>query len=260
MGKRNKKRTIYAIIFSVMFFCLVMIVFLLLFQVRKIEVTGNQYITNQEVVEWVQADELATNSVYILCKFHFTDYELPEVVEAVKITMKTPWSIKVKVTEKKMAGYIIQGDNYVYFDQDGTVLEKSRELREGFSCIEGMAVSDAVLYKKLPVAKGDKKVFQAFLEMSSVLNALEEKPDQLICQDGVLYLYYGETCVNLGDSNFAKRIAQVPPILEKLGDKKGTLHLENYRDSSATVSFEKNVLPNDEKEAQDKKAKEDKSE
>lgn len=230
-----------------MFFCLVMIIFLLLFQVRKIEVTGNQYVTEQEIVEWVQADELATNSVYILCKFYFTDYKLPEVLEEVKITMRTPWRIKVKVTEKTIAGYIIQNDQFVYFDQNGIVLEKSREQREGFSCIEGMTVSDAVLYKKLPVAKDDKKIFQAFLEMSNVLNALEEKPDQIICRDAVLYLYYGEICVNLGDDNFTKRIAQVPPVLEKLEDKKGTLHLENYGDGNTTISFEKNVLPDDEK-------------
>ena len=74
--RRIKKRTIYAIILLVMLICFVMIGFLLLFQVRKIEVEGNQILSKQEIADWLQQDEFSTNSVYLLCKYHFTDYEM----------------------------------------------------------------------------------------------------------------------------------------------------------------------------------------
>lgn len=251
MGKRIKKRTIYAIIFSVMFFCMVMIAFLLLFQIRKIEVTGNKYVSEQEVIEWVQEDELATNSVYLMCKFHFTDYERPIAIEAVNLRMKAPWSVNVEVEEKTVVGFLVLDDDFVYFDKDGVVLEKSQEQWEDVVCIEGLEIHSAELYKELPVSEDDKKIFQSLLEMSDALKEQELVPDKVVCQDSELNLYFGETCVNLGNSNFSERIAQISPILEKLGNKKGTLHLENYGQSSKAVSFEQDISSDEKKENTD---------
>lgn len=252
MGKRIKKRTIYGIIFSVMFLCLVVIVFLLLFQVRKVEVVGNKYVSSQEVADWVQSDELATNSLYVLCKFQFTEYNLPAAIDDIKISLTTPWSIKIHVEEKKIVGYIILNDDFVYFDKDGIVLEKSREWWDDVACIEGLDVTSAQLYEELPVKKEEKKIFNSLLEMSKALKEKELTPDKIVCQDSELNLYFGSVCVNLGNENFAKRIAQIPPILEKLGNQKGTMHLENYGETSTTVSFEKADSSDGKKEKDDK--------
>lgn len=252
MGKHIKKRTIYAIILSVMFLCLVLIAFLLLFQIKNVEVVGNKYVSDQEVIGWVQSDELATNSLYVLCKFQFTEYNLPAAIENVKISLKSPWSIKVRVEEKKIVGYIILEDDFVYFDKDGIVLEKSREWWDEVACIEGLDVTSAQLYEELPVKDEEKKIFNSLLEMSEALKDKELTPDKIVCQDSELNLYFGSVCVNLGNENFAKRIAQIPPILEKLGNQKGTLHLENYGESSTTVSFEKADSSDGKKEKDDK--------
>ena len=73
--RRIRKRTIYAIILVVMLICLLMIGFLLLFQVRKIEIEGNRYLSKQEIVDWMEEDELSTNSVYLMIKYHMMDYD-----------------------------------------------------------------------------------------------------------------------------------------------------------------------------------------
>ena len=104
--RRIKKRTIYAIILLVMLICFVMIGFLLLFQVRKIEVEGNQILSKQEIADWLQQDEFSTNSVYLLCKYHFTDYEMLPALEEAKVGLANPWTIRVQVTEKKIVGYL----------------------------------------------------------------------------------------------------------------------------------------------------------
>lgn len=248
MGKRNKKRTIYAVILSIMFLSLLMIVFLLVFQIRTIEVTGNTYMSKEEVLAFVQEDELATNSVYLLCKFHFTEYELPRGVEAITVKMKAPWRVKVTVKEKKIAGGILLNDEYVYFDKDGLVLEKSYEPREEIYYIEGLELSGAQTGQKLVVSEADERVFSMMAEISEALEKRELAPDQILYQDAGFYLYFDQICAELGNSNLTQRIAQVPPILKKLTEKKGTLHLENYGQTSTTVSFEKNVLPGKKKE------------
>lgn len=251
MGIRIKKRTIYAIILSVMLFCFVMIVFLLLFQIRDIEVKGNQYLTEQEVTKWIQKDDLSTNSVYLWGKFQFTEPELLPAMSAVSVSMKAPWHVRVDVTEKQIVGYIIVNDEFVYFDEDGIVLEKSPEWREDIACIEGLNVTSAELYKQLPVSKENKKMFKQLLDMSASLNQYELAPEKIICDESDLYLKFGQVYVNLGSENFPERISQIPPILEKLGEQTGTLHLENYDESNATISFEKDVVPEEKKEKTD---------
>lgn len=248
MGIRIKKRTIYAVILSVMLFCFIMIVFLLLFQIRDVEVKGNQYLTEQEVTEWLWEDDLSTNSVYLFGKFQFTEPELLPAMSDVKVSLKAPWSICVNITEKQIVGYIIVNDDFVYFDEEGIVLEKSRDWRDDVACIEGLDVTNVELYKQLPVSKENKKMFKQLLEMSAALNQYELTPEKIICDASDLYLKFGQIYVNLGSDNFVERISQIPPILEKLGEQTGTLHLENYSESNTTISYEKDVVPGEKKE------------
>ena len=235
--KKNKKRTICAVIIVFMMICFWFIVFLLLFQVRKINVKGNEFLTKQAVEEWVEEDELATNSVYLLWKFHFTDYEKLPAIENVKVTISNPWTVNVKVNEKRIVGCIVVNDQYVYFDEDGLVLEKTHKKRENIPGIEGINVNQADLYKELPVSKGYKKVFSNLLEMNTSLQKYGLKPDRIVCENEDIRLYFENKCVLLGNRNFAVKIAQIPPIFEKLGDKSGVLHLDRFSDVNTTISF-----------------------
>jgi cell division protein FtsQ len=51
-------------------------------------------------------------------------------------------------------------------------------------------------------------------------------------------LYFNGVCVKLGKSNFDKKIVELPPILEKLEGKEGTLFMEHY--TSGRISFKEN--------------------
>ena len=264
--KRIKKRTILGAILIVMSACALMIVFLLLFQVRQMEVEGNRYLTTQEVADWMCQDDLSSNSVYLMWKYHFSDYELLPAIEEVKVGMKNPWTMKVTVKEKRIVGYIVLNDDFVYFDKDGIVLAKTREWWDDVACIEGLSVKEVKLFEELPVSRANKKAFQQLLDMSASLKKYDLKPERITCVGSDIYLYFGKVCVIVGDENLPDRIAQITPILEKLGDEKGTLHLENYGENNTTSSFEKGVLPpepeadteadkeNDQKEADQKEA------
>lgn len=241
--QRVRKRTIYAAILIVMLASLLMIAFLLLFRVRKIEVEGNKYLSDQEIADWMEEDELSTNSLYLMIKYHLMEYERMPAMESVKVKMKNPWTMHVKVTEKVVAGYITIGDDAVYFDKDGIVLDKTTEWWEDVPRIEGLNISEVTLYKELPVSKENKKVFSNLLEMSESLKRWELAPGRIMCSGDGLYLFFGNVCVALGDDGFSEKIAQIPPILEKLGDQTGTLHLENYTEDSTTVSFRRDELP-----------------
>ena len=54
---------------------------------------------------------------------------------------------------------------------------------------------------------------------------------------------FGNKCIDVGHTNLEERIMQISPILEKLGDQGGTLHLEDFNIDNTTISFEKDVIP-----------------
>ena len=54
----------------------------------------------------------------------------------------------------------------------------------------------------------------------------------------------------LGNENIENRISQITPIMEKLGEQSGTLHLENYDSENTIISFDKDVLPTFEENAE----------
>ena len=157
--------------------------------------------------------------------------------------MKNPWTVKVTIKEKRVAGYIVSGDECIYFDKDGIVLAKTKELWDGIPCIEGLEVKKVQLYKALPVSKANKKAFANLLDMTMTLKKCDLAPDKIVCSGSDLYLFFGNKCVNVGHTNLEERIMQISPILEKLGDQGGTLHLEDFNTDNITITFEKDVIP-----------------
>lgn len=160
--KRIIKQAAMKAILVIILVCIAMITFLLLFQVRKIEVSGNQYLSRQEIADWVQDDNWSSNSLYVMIRNHLMSHELLPAMEEANVTMKNPWTVKVTIKEKRVAGYIVSGDECIYFDKDGIVLAKTKELWDGIPCIEGLEVKKVQLYKELPVSKANKKHLGTF--------------------------------------------------------------------------------------------------
>ena len=160
--KRIIKQTAMKAILVIILVCIAMITFLLLFQVRKIEVSGNQYLSRQEIADWVQDDNWSSNSLYVMIRNHLMNHELLPAMEEANVTMKNPWTVKVTIKEKRVAGYIVSGDECIYFDKDGIVLAKTKELWDGIPCIEGLEVKKYSFTKNFRSAKANKKHLGTF--------------------------------------------------------------------------------------------------
>ena len=215
--------------------------FLLLFHVQKIDVKGNEYCNDNQVISWYREDKYAMNSAYAWWKYNHTDVEQLPAVESSKVTLKNPWTVLITVKEKEITGYIDYKDQYLYFDKDGTALLKTAEKLDGAAYIEGMDIDESKvkLGSVLPVS--DKKLFKRIVEISQLLVKYELTPDRVASSGSALNLYFGKVEVMVGKSNYEERLAQIPPILEKLKekypDKEGTLHLENFEVSDKAIRF-----------------------
>lgn len=237
--KRKKKRKAGMIFYActVLVLGIVIIAFavFLLFHVQKVQVSGTTYSSKSEITEWATEGKAGRNSIYLMWKFKSGHYKLPPYLEDVDIRLKAPWSVELKVQEKKIVGYFQGKNEYIYFDKDGLVLQMTTEILEGVPCIEGMEAEDATLYKKIKT--DNENIFENVLDLTDVLKKTKLKPDKITYEEEMLNLYFEGVHVKLGEGNYENKIEQIPPILEKLGKKTGVLHLEYYGNLSNSISF-----------------------
>lgn len=236
MGRReNKGQKVYAIVVIILGIAIIAMTVFLLFYVQKTEVSGNKYTQTQEIIKTVEKDKYSFNALYILWKYHFADYEMPGSLEEMKASLKNPWTVRIKVKEKKVLGYVYDDDGYVYFDKEGTVILRGTEFIEGVPCIEGIDISKAELYK--PLKSDDKRLFLSILEVTKEVEKYQLVPDRIVCTDTGIDLYFEGVRVALGNEISTEKMAQIPPILERVAGRVGTLHLEQYEEGNGTISF-----------------------
>ena len=121
--KRKKKRegVWSGFLALVLGLAILILAFLLLFHIQKIEVTGNSYTSETEIVNWLKKDKYTSNSAYVWWKYRHTQMKDLPLVEGADISLKNPWTIRIRVYETSIIGYLELNGKYIYFDKDGVV-------------------------------------------------------------------------------------------------------------------------------------------
>lgn len=239
--KHKKSHRLYALCVIVLGILIIALSLYLLFGIQKVEIKGNSYCTDKEIKQMVQNDKYSVNSLYVIGKYLTGHGEILPCLEEVKVSMKAPWIVSVEVQEKAIVGYIRADKEYIYFDKEGLVVYKDTKEIENVPQVDGIAVDHTGLYETLK--SGNADIFEEILETSQELQKNNLTTEKIEYNNNHICLYIENVYVNLGNTVTSEKIAQIPPIMEKLGKKKGTLHLENYSESSETITFKKGEYP-----------------
>lgn len=248
-GKKQKTgggHTLYAIVVIILALAIFVMSGLLLFHVQTIEISGNQYVESSAIAKNIQSDKYASNTLYIMGKNLLGKISYPKSVQSVKIYMKTPWSIKVVVKEKTPIGCTLIQDEYILFDKDGIVIGKAPIQPEKILYAEGIQAEEVKVGEELPVK--EKRIFRNIVEISDAFAQHAIKPDRMVCDGANITAYIGGVCVEFGSGEMELKVNQLPDILAKLGEKKGTLDLRHYNESTEIISFKEGELPKEEGE------------
>lgn len=214
---------------------------IVLFEVEQIVVTGNQYCSEEEIIGWLKQDPYSDNALYLLWKYNQNDVEPLPAVEEAKVGLKDLRTVTVQVKEKTFSGRIDYAGKFLYFDQQGKAALVTDAIIEGVPYIEGMEVNEEeiILGEVLPKEAG--QVYEEIKELIPLLDKQSLSPDKISCEGTDLTLHFGGVRVQIGNGKFADRLAQIPPILEKLTEmyagQTGVLHLENYDISGSSIRF-----------------------
>lgn len=208
----------------------------LVFYVQQVKVTGNEYSSSGDIVEWLEKDITSVNSIAMCVKYNYLDAQLPPQVEEINITIVNPWTLSVESIDKEPVAGLAVEEGYIYCDLEGIVILETQVEETELPLIEGLEVEEYTLYSVVPIE--DIEIFKNALEVTSILNLQEIEFDGISCSSGAgVNVIVGDITVQLGEDKYQEKILQLSPILEEIGDEEGTLNLENYSSSNTSITF-----------------------
>ena len=208
------------------------------FRVRQVTVTGNAYYTKEEVVDLLLDEGSLQNTLLVYLRYKYQEHPEIPFIDDFEVTMDSWQSLKIRVYEKNMVGYVRYLGQNVYFDKDGIVVESSTQELEGIPQISGVTFDSLAIHQPLSVE--DPTIFDTILSITKLLTKYDLAPDEIrFGAGGELFLQLGDVKVALGTGeNLDEKISRLKQLEGDLKDKSGTLHMENYTDETTHISLE----------------------
>ncbi|MBQ4059220.1 MAG: FtsQ-type POTRA domain-containing protein [Lachnospiraceae bacterium] len=234
--------TIIAVALIVLFTC---------FHINDIEVTGNRYYSKEQIKKFVLKNGYVDNTVLLMIKNKIAPIKDIPFVAKLDVEYVNAHKITITVYEKALAGCVEYMNSYVYFDQDGYVLEISGRKLEDAPCITGMFFSTMELHEKLPIE--DKDRFKLILKLTQLIQKYELKIDSIrFTSEGEIVLQYEDIRIEIGDGSILEsQLVDLEQILQGLAGKKGTLDMRDFEVMNGKASFKLEKEESSESKADD---------
>lgn len=237
-AKTKTVRKLIAVLAVLAVFLILALSFAGVFRVRQVTVSGNAYYTREEVVNLLLDEGSLQNALLVYLRYKYQEHPEIPFIDDFEVTMDSWQSLKIRVYEKNIVGYVRYLGQDVYFDKDGIVVESSTQELEGIPQISGVTFDSLALHQPLSVE--DPTIFDTILSITKLLTKYDLNPDEIRFGTGdELFLQLGNVKVALGSSdNLDEKISRLKQLESDLADKSGTLHMENYTDETTHISLE----------------------
>lgn len=211
--------------------------FFTFFQVKTVEVIGNDHYTEDELKEKILKGSMTSNA--ILAPLFYSKNaaeELPHI-ESFNVRRSGRNKLIISVKEKSVVGCIPYLDSYVYFDSNGYFVEGSKTRDTKVAFFDGIQPKKVVMEEKLPIKE---TVLNTAVALSTIFAKNDMVPDHIMFDDSYeISLLYGDITVQLGKDEYLEdKMTRAIAILPQLEGQKGILHMENISRNSKTVTFE----------------------
>lgn len=244
MKKRNKTLTIF-IVFMILLtlLCVAVVVVKETCTVDRVDISGNQHYTEDEIKRLVMDGRYGNNTIYLYLKYNKKTVNNIPFIQRMDVEILSPNHVKIDVYEKALAGYIEYLGHYLYFDRDGIVVESATKQIEGIPFVTGLNFDHVVLHEKLPV--GNETVFSSILTITQLLMKYNIPTDKIYFDGSEdITLYFGDARIFIGSMKYIdEKINELSLLLPKLEGYKGVLHMENYTGEGGNFTFEKDDEP-----------------
>lgn len=149
--KRPNKLLIFAL-FVAALIGLVVFSFSDYFMIDHIEVKGNKYYTQEEILTMAHASP-GSNLIYKPGKKEIIEFlEKNTYIKEVKVKRKFPTTLVIEVVERKQEGAIVYDDEFLIIDKEGVLLRKT-QTEPKVTIITGIKIKNIALGEKIGVSK-----------------------------------------------------------------------------------------------------------
>ena len=238
-GRAVRRIMVPLLIFLLIFACVMGIAYFLeIYRVdpAKIYVDGNTHYSNQEIIDTVMTGPLGDNSIVLSMKYKNRKITDVPFVDAITVEVVSSDSIRIRVFEKALAGYVKYLDRYIYFDKDGTVVESSDVLTKGIPQVTGINFSGIQVGK--PLTTDDTDIFLRTLDLTKLLAKYELSADRIHFHgNGEVTIYFGNIRVDLGtdEQGIEDKVMLLGKFLERVESLSGVLDMEEYNEEGIYV-------------------------
>ena len=208
------------------------------YHINTVYVEGNTHYSDVEVRNMVMNGFLGDNSLFLSLKYKNKSIEDVPFVSKMSVEILDNNTIRIRMYEKAIAGYIEYLEKFMYFDKDGVVIEASTQRTKGIPQVTGLTFDHVVIKEPLPVE--DKSIFESVLSITQLVNKYNLSIDRIYFGlDNSITLYFDDIKVSLGTSTeLDEKVMRLQYMLPELEGKSGTLRMENYTEDTKNVSFE----------------------
>ena len=220
---------------------------LLLVRVDRVQITGNQFYTQEELETLLFPGSLDRSPAVIWLRQKTGRHPEIPFVERYTVRLTGLTGVQVTLYEKSMIGYVEFSGSFLYFDPDGLIVESASERYGTLPRITGLDFDYAVLRQTLPVE--DPKVFTEIQQISQYLEGQEvawgeetrllgDLLDQIDFTGGQITCCFGDIRVFLGTADSLEgKLREMKDILPQLYGRSGTLYLNTYQENVADPSY-----------------------
>lgn len=208
------------------------------YTVTTVYVEGNLHYTNEEIMAMVMDGRYGNNSIFLSLKYRDKGIDDIPFIQTMDVSVEAKDTIRIKVYEKAVAGYVAYLGRYVYFDRDGIVVETAEEKTAGIPQVTGLSFSHVILHEPLPVE--NQLVFEDILNITQLLEKYSMPVDKIyFSPDYEVTLIFGDARVAMGGSDdIDEKMMGLQYMLPSLEGKSGTLDLRDYTEDTRMISFE----------------------
>lgn len=211
--------------------------FFTFFQVKTVEVIGNDHYTEDELKEKILKGSMTSNAILAPLFYSKNAAEELPYIESFNVRRSGRNKLIISVKEKSVVGCIPYLDSYVYFDSNGYFVEGSKTRDTKVAFFDGIQLKKVVMEEKLPIKE---TVLNTAVALSTIFAKNDMVPDHIMFDDSYeISLLYGDITVQLGKDEYLEdKMTRAIAILPQLEGQKGILHMENISRNSKTVTFE----------------------
>ena len=221
------------------------------FQIRSIDVRGNERFSAEQIRDDLIYDFKTRNTLYFSWKYR-TKEHAPDApyLKSVQAVMLSPTSVRILVEESQMVGRVQYENSNVYYDSDGVVQEITDTIYTGIPLVTGVDIEAPQLYQKL-VTK-NASLLRTMLNITQLLIQNELIPDSVTFDANQnMILRLGPVTVQLGqDEYLEEKIANLVSIYPQIKSEAGTLNMEGFTGKNEAITFKADAAVQPESETE----------